>query len=56
LLHSCAKVREAIKLPLGEVSWVGQRVCILDGVYIDLARGGGGFGGFSPISLNGVLF
>ena len=56
LLRSCVKVHEVIKLPFGMVTgeW-GQ----LKGAYIrwglHLARGGGGFGGFSPIGLNGVL-
>jgi len=34
LLCSCVKVREAINLLFGEVSGVGRRVRILDGVFI----------------------
>jgi len=34
LLRSCVKVHEVIKLPFGEVSGVGRRVRVLDGVYI----------------------
>ena len=54
LLRSCVKVREAIKLPFGEVSGVGRRVRILDGVYIwqGLVKV---FLGVSLIGLNGVL-
>jgi len=53
-LHSCAKVRELIKLSFEVVSGVGQRMGVLDvNLYSLWERGG--IGVFRPISLNGVF-
>ena len=36
-LRTCVKVREAIELPFGVVSWVGREVGELDGVHVPRA-------------------
>ena len=55
LLHSCAKVCEAIELLFGVVSGVGPSIGVLDGVHIPQKEGevlGVLGGGFLSIALN----
>jgi len=54
LLHTCVKVREAIKLLFRVVSGVGRGMGVLDGIHI--WKNKGEFGGFLPIGLNGILY
>jgi len=39
LLHSCAEVREPIKLSFGVVSGVGPGIYVLDGVHVPQKEG-----------------
>jgi len=54
LLHSYAKVREAIEVSFDVVSGIGQGIVVLDGVHIPQGEGEV-LGVFLSIALNGIL-
>jgi len=54
LLHSCAKVREPIKLSFGVVSVAGPGIGVLDGVNV-VEKERAVSWGFSPIGVNAYL-
>ena len=51
----CGKSADWIWIPFGVVSGVGRGMGALHGGHVRKRKGGGGFGFFAPIGLNGVL-